>query len=83
MGEAATLADRLRGPRSRPKAGWDSLTATEALVVDLAALGRTNPEIAAKLLVSKETVKTHLSSIFRKLDLTNRVELAKAVAERA
>jgi len=33
--------------------------------------------------VSKETVKTHLSSIFRKLDLTNRVELAKAVAERA
>jgi DNA-binding NarL/FixJ family response regulator len=48
------------------------------LVVDR----RTNPEIAAELFLSQKTVETHLRNIFRKVDVSSRVELARAV-ERA
>ena len=45
------------------------------LVVDR----KTNPEIAAELFLSKKTVETHLRNIFRKIDVSSRVELARAV----
>ena len=48
------------------------------LVVDR----KTNPEIAAELFLSKKTVETHMRNIFRKLGVSSRVELARAV-ERA
>ena len=48
------------------------------LVVDR----KTNPEIAAELFLSQKTVETHLRNIFRKIDVSSRVELARAV-ERA
>ncbi len=48
------------------------------LVVDR----KTNPEIAAELFLSQKTVETHLRNIFRKIDVSTRVELARAV-ERA
>ncbi|MBP7630258.1 MAG: hypothetical protein KA758_07390 [Acidimicrobiales bacterium] len=81
--DALALADRLRGSRDRPKVGWDALTATERQVAGLAASGRTNPQIATELVVGRETVKTHLTSIYRKLDISNRVELAALLAIRA
>ena len=40
------------------------------------------PEIAAKLIMSRDTVKTHLSHIFTKLGVTSRSELAVAAARR-
>jgi DNA-binding NarL/FixJ family response regulator len=54
----------------------DPLTERELDVVRLIARGRTNQEVAAELFVSLSTVKTHLGSIFAKLGVRNRVEIA-------
>ena len=62
--------------------GWASLTPSERRVADLAAEGLTNPAIAAQLFVGVGTVKTHLNHVYAKLGLTNRTELATAVARR-
>jgi DNA-binding CsgD family transcriptional regulator len=56
--------------------GWNSLTDTERLVADLVAAGRTNPQVAAELLISRRTVESHLYRIFFKLGVANRTELA-------
>ena len=73
---------RARGERKRPSSGWESLTPTELEVVDQVAAGRSNPEIAAALLMGRTTVKTHLGHIFTKLGITNRAELAAQAARR-
>ena len=52
----------------------ESLSSRELEVLQLIALGRTNREIAGQLIVSPGTVKAHTSSIYRKLDVTNRTE---------
>jgi DNA-binding CsgD family transcriptional regulator len=62
--------------RKRPASGWDSLTETERNVAALAAQGLTNPQIAARMFISRDTVKFHLSQVFRKLGIASRVELA-------
>ena len=62
--------------------GLDSLTARELEVARLVADRRTNPEIAATLFLSQKTVESHLRNIFRKVSVSSRVELARAV-ERA
>jgi predicted ATPase/class 3 adenylate cyclase/DNA-binding CsgD family transcriptional regulator len=80
---AVAYALRARGQRKRPSTGWDSLTPTELQVVDQVAAGRTNAEVAAALLMGRTTVKTHLSHIFTKLDLTNRGQLTAEAARRA
>ena len=66
-------------------AGVDTLTERERQVAALVVDRRTNPEIAAALFLSKKTVETHLRNMFRKLGVSSRVELARAVeqAERA
>ncbi|WP_433164001.1 helix-turn-helix transcriptional regulator [Kribbella sp. CA-247076] len=73
---AVEYASRARGPRRRPGTGWASLTRTERSVVDLAVQGLSNPEIAARLFISRGTVKTHLAHVYSKLGITNRTELA-------
>lgn len=80
LGQAVEYARRARGRRGRPATGWSSLTPTEVEVVRLVAEGLTNPQIGARLLMSRGTVKTHLSHIFTKLDATNRAQLAAAAA---
>jgi DNA-binding NarL/FixJ family response regulator len=58
------------------------LTQREREVARLVVDRRTNPEIAAELFLSQKTVETHLSNIFNKLGIADRVSLARAV-ERA
>ncbi len=53
----------------------ESLTPRERDIVRLVALGLRNAEVAQKLFISDETVKTHLNNIFRKLNVRDRVEL--------
>lgn len=52
------------------------LTPRELDVAKLVAIGATNQEIATKLFISECTVKTHINSIFNRLNLTNRAQLA-------
>jgi DNA-binding CsgD family transcriptional regulator len=78
---AVAYATRARGERRRPAHGWASLTATEADVARLAAAGLTNKQIAQRLLMGTETVKTHLARVYDKLDVHTRAGLATAVTE--
>jgi DNA-binding NarL/FixJ family response regulator len=59
-------------PRSAAGGRLDELTPRELEVLRLLAGGTTNPEIAAQLHISETTVKSHLGSIFTKLDLRDR-----------
>lgn len=70
-----------RGP-PRPSYGWESLTASESAIVDLAGQGLTNTEIAARLFVSRRTVESHLGRIYTKLGLSSRAQLVAAIARR-
>ncbi|MEU5884782.1 LuxR C-terminal-related transcriptional regulator [Spirillospora sp. NPDC047279] len=78
---AVAHAARGRGPRHRPESGWDSLTPAELSVVEHAVQGLTNPEIAARLFISRGTVKTHLAHAYAKLHVANRTELARLATE--
>jgi DNA-binding CsgD family transcriptional regulator len=70
-------------PRRIPVAGVDSLTPTERRVAAMAAEGLSNREIAQALFVSLKTVEMHLSHAYRKLDLSSRSELPRALQRTA
>jgi DNA-binding NarL/FixJ family response regulator len=55
----------------------DPLTPREREIVRHVALGLRNAEVASKLFIGEQTVKTHLSNIFQKLGIRDRVELAR------
>jgi DNA-binding NarL/FixJ family response regulator len=81
--DVPTLAHRGRGPRRRPPSGWDALTPTERQVVDLVVAGLTNPQIGSRLVMSRATVKTHLSHCLIKLGMASRSEMAAAADRRS
>jgi predicted ATPase/DNA-binding CsgD family transcriptional regulator len=80
MDEAVGYAQRMRGARGRPPAGWASLTPAELRVVELAAEGLSNRDIAGRLFVGDGTVKSHLAHAYTKLGVRNRAALAGVVA---
>jgi DNA-binding CsgD family transcriptional regulator/tetratricopeptide (TPR) repeat protein len=69
-----------RGPHSkhrRASSGWDSLTPTEMKIAAFVGEGLSNPEIAARLLLSRRTVGTHVSHILKKLGVNSRTDIAR------
>jgi DNA-binding NarL/FixJ family response regulator len=79
--EAVTsLADYLkRLQKQTPDKTWQKtldFTPREQEIISAIVTGRANKEIAAKLSISEDTVKHHLSNIFDKVGVSNRLELA-------
>lgn len=69
-------AARVQARAKRPTFGWESLTPMELAVTEHVATGLSNPEIGRELYISRRTVESHLAHIFRKLDMSSRVQLA-------
>jgi DNA-binding NarL/FixJ family response regulator len=67
-------------PRRRAVTGPGALTRSERRIVELAAAGRLNREIAEALVVTLATVEYHLRNAYRKLGVTSRKELPQALA---
>jgi DNA-binding CsgD family transcriptional regulator/tetratricopeptide (TPR) repeat protein len=70
-------------PRRIALSGVESLTPSERRVAEMAAEGPTNREIAQALFVTQRTVEVHLTSIYRKLAISSRSQLAAALAHPA
>jgi DNA-binding NarL/FixJ family response regulator len=70
---AEKLAERMSGPQ---------LTNRELGVLQLIVQGRSNKEIASKLVISEATVKTHINSLLAKLGVSDRTQAATAAIQR-
>jgi DNA-binding NarL/FixJ family response regulator len=80
--ETELLATGAR-PRRIALSGVASLTPSERRVAEMAAEGPTNREIAQALFVTQRTVEVHLTSIYRKLAISSRSQLAAALGKPA
>lgn len=75
--------DELHAAGARPRrhrlSGPEALTGAERRVAELAAQGLRNRDIAQQLFLTVRTIETHLTSVYRKLDIGSRAELAGAL----
>jgi DNA-binding CsgD family transcriptional regulator len=70
-------------PRRRAVTGVDALTPSERRITELAAGGQQNREIAQTLYVTTNTVEYHLRNAYRKLGISSRAQLDRALADGA
>ncbi len=75
-GTAQPTSPRPRALRAVTPGYPDGLSEREVEVLRLLAAGRSNPEIAAALAISRNTVERHVNHIFTKTGMSNRVEAA-------
>ena len=68
-------------PRRSARSGPESLTAAERRVVELAVQGLTNRAIAEQLVVAIRTVELHLTNSYRKLNISSRSALPRALTD--
>jgi DNA-binding CsgD family transcriptional regulator len=74
--ELAAMGTR---PRKLLQTGLETLTASERRVAQMAATDMSNKEIAQALFVTVKTVEVHLSSVYRKLQISSRRQLNSAL----
>lgn len=79
---AARLLKNVAKRAVDPERGEEVLTERELAVLRLVAVGASNQEIASKLTISINTVKTHIRSILDKLQLENRTQAANYAIQR-
>src|SRR2546423_11018595 len=79
---AAACAGQIAFPRRGRSHVWRPLLSTrEKQILGMVVLGFTNGEIARKLVVAESTVKSHLSSSFRKLGVRSRTEASELILD--
>ncbi|MET0486505.1 MAG: LuxR C-terminal-related transcriptional regulator, partial [Candidatus Rokuibacteriota bacterium] len=82
LGKLGRRVHRRTRPGKADGTGVESLTERELEVARLVVDRKTNAQIASELFLSPKTVETHIRHLFRKLDVSSRVEVARVV-ERA
>jgi DNA-binding NarL/FixJ family response regulator len=65
----------MRGPRARS----DELTSQQLQIATMVAEGATNESVANSLFLSPKTIEFHLGHVYRKLDISNRTQLARSL----
>jgi DNA-binding CsgD family transcriptional regulator len=84
-GLASTAREELLATGARPRRvrldGVEAMTVSERRVARMAADGRSNPEIAQALFVTRKTVEKQLAGAYRKLGIRSRAELAARLTE--
>ena len=73
---ARRVLSLMRGRSLATDDPFTALTAREREILSLVVEGRTNADLADRLVLSEKTVRNHLSGVFEKLGVSNRVEAA-------
>jgi DNA-binding NarL/FixJ family response regulator len=81
--QTAAAAPAAGSPGANFERGWTQLTAREREIARQVAEGASNKEIARHLNISDATIKAHLTSVFQKLHVAGRLQLALLVSSRA